>query len=123
LAASLPIVSRKAALTGLGTLGLFAAGVRTNAQAAPGIVGAYSIRGNRVFHKVETAVFTNLVGTTLVRDFDLAGDTLTLRTVPPGSGGTKACSFGAALAPKTAPRTDRCSDYSSARFPSGCAYG
>jgi len=45
--------------------------------------GTYSIRGNRVFHKLETCVFTSLVGTTLEREFDLAGDTLTIKTVPP----------------------------------------
>ncbi len=45
--------------------------------------GTYWIRGNRVFHKLETCVFTSLVGTTLEREFDLAGDTLTIKTVPP----------------------------------------
>jgi hypothetical protein len=51
--------------------------------------GTYRIRGNRVFHTVETSVFTNLVGTTLEREFSIAGDILTIRTLPPeiwGSG-------------------------------------
>jgi hypothetical protein len=29
------------------------------------------------------SVFTNLVGTTLERQFNLVGDTLTIRTLPP----------------------------------------
>ncbi|PZR56395.1 MAG: hypothetical protein DLM50_08320 [Candidatus Meridianibacter frigidus] len=45
--------------------------------------GTYEIRGNRVFHKLETCVFTNLVGTTLEREFHLSGDTLTIKTAPP----------------------------------------
>jgi lipocalin-like protein len=45
--------------------------------------GTYEIRGDRVFHKLETCVFTNLVGTTLERQFVLNGDTLTIKTVPP----------------------------------------
>jgi len=45
--------------------------------------GTYEIRGNRVFHKVETCIWTNLVGTTLERAFELSGDTLTIRTLPP----------------------------------------
>ncbi|MGB8965709.1 MAG: lipocalin-like domain-containing protein [Candidatus Cybelea sp.] len=43
----------------------------------------YEVRGDRVFHHVEVSVFTNLVGTTLERQFKLAGDTLTIRTLPP----------------------------------------
>ena len=46
------------------------------------------IRGNHVFHHVEVSVFTNLVGTTLERAFTLAGDTLTIRTLPPEIWGT-----------------------------------
>lgn len=45
--------------------------------------GRYEIKGDRVFHHVEVCVFTNLVGTTLERQFNIAGDTLTIRTVPP----------------------------------------
>lgn len=50
--------------------------------------GTYEIRGNRVFHHVEVSVFTNLVGTTLEREFSLSGDTLTIRTLPPEIWGT-----------------------------------
>ncbi len=50
--------------------------------------GTYEIRGNRVFHRVEVSVFTNLVGTTLEREFSLSGDTLTIRTLPPEIWGT-----------------------------------
>src|ERR1700734_3671793 len=45
--------------------------------------GRYEIRGDRVFHHVEVSVFTNHRGTTLERQFDLKGDTLTIRTLPP----------------------------------------
>jgi hypothetical protein len=45
--------------------------------------GRFEIRGNHVFHHVEVSVFTNLVGTTLERQFDLTGDTLTIKTLPP----------------------------------------
>jgi hypothetical protein len=45
--------------------------------------GRFEIRGDRVFHHVEVSVFTNLVGTTLERQFTLAGNTLTIRTLPP----------------------------------------
>jgi len=45
--------------------------------------GRYEIKGDRVFHHVEVCVFTNLVGTTLERQFAISGDTLTIRTVPP----------------------------------------
>ena len=45
--------------------------------------GRYEIKGDRVLHHVEVCVFTNLVGTTLERQFKIAGDTLTIRTVPP----------------------------------------
>lgn len=45
--------------------------------------GRYEIRGDRVFHHVEVSVFTNLVGTTLERQFTISADTLTIRTVPP----------------------------------------
>lgn len=45
--------------------------------------GRYDVRGDRVFHHVEVSVFTNLVGTTLERQFTLDGNTLTIRTVPP----------------------------------------
>ncbi len=50
--------------------------------------GRYEIRGDRVFHHVETSVFTNLVDTTLERQFKLSGDTLTIRTLPPEIWGT-----------------------------------
>lgn len=45
--------------------------------------GRYEIRGDRVFHHVEVSVFTNLMGTTLERQFALQGDTLTIRTLAP----------------------------------------
>ncbi len=45
--------------------------------------GRYDVRGDRVFHHVEVSVFTNLMGTTLERQFTIAGDTLTIRTLPP----------------------------------------
>ncbi|HMF27666.1 MAG TPA: lipocalin-like domain-containing protein [Candidatus Cybelea sp.] len=45
--------------------------------------GRYEVRGDRVFHHVEVSVFTNLMGTTLERQFTLNGDTLTIRTLPP----------------------------------------
>jgi Lipocalin-like domain len=45
--------------------------------------GRYEVRGDRVFHHVEVSVFTNLVGTTLERQFKIEGDTLTIRTLPP----------------------------------------
>ena len=45
--------------------------------------GRYEIRGDRVFHHVEVSVFTNLIGTTLERQFKISGDTLTIRTLPP----------------------------------------
>ena len=45
--------------------------------------GRYEIRGDRVFHHVEMSVFTNLIGTTLERQFSIVGDTLTIRTLPP----------------------------------------
>jgi hypothetical protein len=50
--------------------------------------GTYDIKGDRVFHHVEVSVFTNLIGTTLERQFTLDGDTLTIRTVPPEIWGT-----------------------------------
>lgn len=50
--------------------------------------GRYEVRGNHVFHHVEVSVFTNLVGTTLERQFTLEGDTLTIRTLPPEIWGT-----------------------------------
>jgi hypothetical protein len=45
--------------------------------------GRYDIRGDRVFHHVDVSVFTNLMGTTLERQFKIEGDVLTIRTVPP----------------------------------------
>ena len=45
--------------------------------------GRYEIRGDRVFHHVEVSVFTNLVGTTLERQFKVEGEILTIRTLPP----------------------------------------
>jgi hypothetical protein len=50
--------------------------------------GRYEVKGNHVFHHVEVSVFTNLVGTTLERSFTLAGDELTIRTLPPEIWGT-----------------------------------
>ncbi|MBV8491200.1 MAG: lipocalin-like domain-containing protein [Candidatus Eremiobacteraeota bacterium] len=50
--------------------------------------GTYDIHGDRVFHRVEVSVFTNLVGTTLERKFVIAGDTLTIRTITPGMWGS-----------------------------------
>ncbi len=49
--------------------------------------GTYEIRGNRVFHHLDVSVFTDLVGKTLEREFHLAGDTLTIRTITPGMWG------------------------------------
>jgi hypothetical protein len=49
--------------------------------------GTYEVRGDRVFHHVEVSVFTNLIGTTLERQFKLEGDTLTIRTITPGMWG------------------------------------
>jgi hypothetical protein len=45
--------------------------------------GRYEVRGDRVFHHVDVSVFTNLMGTTLERQFKIEGDTLTIRTLPP----------------------------------------
>ncbi len=45
--------------------------------------GRYEVRGDRVFHHVEVSVFTDLMGKTLERQFTIAGDTLTIRTLPP----------------------------------------
>lgn len=45
--------------------------------------GTYRVRGNRVFHTVQTGVFTDLMGKTLERDFRIEGDKLTIETVPP----------------------------------------
>jgi hypothetical protein len=51
--------------------------------------GTYKITGSTVFHHIETSVFTNLVGVTLKRGFELRGDTLTIRTLPPYVWGTQ----------------------------------
>ena len=51
--------------------------------------GTYKIEGSTVFHHVETSVFTNLVGVTLKRGFDLRGDELRIRTLPPYLWGTQ----------------------------------
>lgn len=51
--------------------------------------GKYEIQGSTVLHHVETCVFTNLVGVTLKRGFQLSGDTLTIRTLPPYLWGTQ----------------------------------
>lgn len=57
---------------------------RTNALANfLAYAGRYEIRGDRVFHYVEVSVFTNLMGTTLERQFKIEGDVLTIRTMPP----------------------------------------
>lgn len=45
--------------------------------------GRYEVRSDRVFHHVEVSVFTNLIGTTLERQFAISGDRLTIRTLPP----------------------------------------
>jgi hypothetical protein len=50
--------------------------------------GRYEVRGDHVFHHVEVSVFTNLVGTTLERRFDLSAEKLTIRTLPPEIWGT-----------------------------------
>jgi Lipocalin-like domain len=50
--------------------------------------GRYEVRGDRVFHHVEVSIFTNLMGTTLERQFKLDGDRLTIRTLPPEIWGT-----------------------------------
>lgn len=51
--------------------------------------GTYRIEGSTVFHHVETSVFTNLVGVTLKRGFQLTGDALQIRTLPPYLWGTQ----------------------------------
>jgi hypothetical protein len=51
--------------------------------------GTYEVQGSTVFHHIETSVFTNLVGVTLKRGFQLRGDTLTIRTLPPYIWGTQ----------------------------------
>ena len=45
--------------------------------------GRYELHDGYVLHHVETSIFTNLVGTTLKRGFQLQGDTLTITTLPP----------------------------------------
>ena len=45
--------------------------------------GTYEIKGSTVFHHIETSVFTNLVGVTLKRGFQLHRETLVIRTLPP----------------------------------------
>ena len=45
--------------------------------------GRYDVRGDRVFHHVDVSIFTNLMGTTLERQFKIEGDVLTIRTAPP----------------------------------------
>jgi hypothetical protein len=45
--------------------------------------GRYEVRGDRVFHHVEVSVFTNLMGTTLERQFKIEDGKLTIRTLPP----------------------------------------
>lgn len=45
--------------------------------------GKYEIAGSTVFHHIETSVFTNLVGVTLKRGFELRGNALIIRTLPP----------------------------------------
>jgi hypothetical protein len=50
--------------------------------------GRYDVRGDRVFHHVEVSVFTNLMGTTLERQFKIEADVLTIRTLPPEIWGT-----------------------------------
>ena len=50
--------------------------------------GRYDVRDDRVFHHVDVSVFTNLMGTTLERQFKIEGDMLTIRTVPPEIWGT-----------------------------------
>lgn len=49
--------------------------------------GSYEVRGDRVFHHVEVSVFTDLIGKTLERQFTIAGDTLTIRTITAGMWG------------------------------------
>ncbi|HET9392512.1 MAG TPA: lipocalin-like domain-containing protein [Candidatus Rubrimentiphilum sp.] len=51
--------------------------------------GTYEIKGSTVFHTIETSVFTNLVGVTLKRGFQLSGDKLVIRTLPPYVWGTQ----------------------------------
>jgi len=51
--------------------------------------GRYEIKGSTVFHHIETSVFTNLVGVTLKRGFQLQRDTLVIRTLPPYIWGTQ----------------------------------
>ena len=50
--------------------------------------GRYEVRGDRVFHHVEVSIFTDLMGTTLERQFKFQGDKLVIRTLPPEIWGT-----------------------------------
>lgn len=51
--------------------------------------GRYELHKDYVLHHIETSVFTDLVGVTLKRGYSLAGDTLTIRTLPPYIWGTQ----------------------------------
>jgi hypothetical protein len=49
--------------------------------------GTFDVKGDRVFHHVDVSVFTDLIGTTLERQFNIEGDTLTIRTITAGMWG------------------------------------
>lgn len=51
--------------------------------------GRYEVFSDHVLHHVETSIFTNLVGTTLKRGYELEGDSLTIHTLPPYIWGTE----------------------------------
>ena len=50
--------------------------------------GKYEVRGDHVLHHIDVSIFTNLMGTTLERQFKISGDELTIRTVGAGVWGT-----------------------------------
>jgi hypothetical protein len=51
--------------------------------------GRYEVHEKYVLHHIETSIFTDLVGVTLKRGYTLAGNTLTIRTLPPYIWGTE----------------------------------
>jgi hypothetical protein len=62
---------------------------RTNAlRNCLAYAGRYEVRGDRVFHHVEVSIFTNLMGTTLERQFKIEDGRLIIRTLPPEIWGT-----------------------------------
>jgi hypothetical protein len=64
---------------------LRAAGGEEKARAAESFIaycGTYELRGETVVHHVEVSLYPNWIGTDLERTVDLAGDRLTLSTLP-----------------------------------------